>query len=213
MIESITVKKGSNLEEILFFKKIKLKQVTFLFGGNGVGKTSLIDAISKNVDIKINFDDGTKTKIFLYKNSEHNFRNISEFNPYLIKQKYEASGLSEGQSIIYSLQDLFELCDEIKNDGNSVILLDEIDSGLSLDNVEYLSDKIKHISNNYPNLQFIIAFNNFEFCRNFPEVLNMYDGNWINIENYEEYKKLLKDNRDKLLEKRKNNQFTGNVDW
>ena len=219
MIKSISINKGSNLEEILFFdNEIELKQVTLLFGANGVGKSSLIKEMLKQKEIKFNCDK--ETKLYSYINTEQNFRNMDKnsnlsykdmFNPYLFKQKFDASELSDGQSIIYSLQDIFELCVQIKDDSNdSVILLDEIDSGLSIDNVAYLSDKIKEIANKYSNIQFIIAFNNFEFCRNFPKVFNMYDGEYINIENYDHYRDIINSNREMLLKKRKNNMFTGN---
>ena len=221
MIKSISINKGSNLEEILFFNKMNLEQVTLLFGANGVGKSSLIKGILKQKEIKFNCDK--ETKLYSYINTEQNFRNMDKnsnlsykdmFNPYLFKQKFDASELSEGQSIIYSLQDIFELCVQIKDDSNdSVILLDEIDSGLSIDNVEYLSDKIKEITDKYSNIQFIIAFNNFEFCRNFPKVFNMYNGKYITIESYEQYRNIINSNREMLLEKRHNNMFTGDSDF
>lgn len=221
MIKSISINKGSNLEEILFFNKMNLEQVTLLFGANGVGKSSLIKGILKQKEIKFNCDK--EIKLYSYINNEQNFRNMNKnsnlsyedmFNPYLINKKYNAEELSEGQSIIYSLQDIFELCMQIKDDSNdSVILLDEIDSGLSIDNVDYLSDKIKEITDKYSNIQFIITFNNFEFCRNFPKVFNMYNGKYINIESYEQYRNIINSNREMLLEKRHNNMFTGDSDF
>ena len=221
MIKSISINKGSNLEEILFFNKMNLEQVTLLFGANGVGKSSLIKGILKQKEIKFNCDK--EIKLYSYINNEQNFRNMNKnsnlsyedmFNPYLINKKYNAEELSEGQSIIYSLQDIFELCMQIKDDSNdSIILLDEIDSGLSIDNVDYLSDKIKEITDKYSNIQFIITFNNFEFCRNFPKVFNMYNGKYINIESYEQYRNIINSNREMLLEKRHNNMFTGDSDF
>ena len=221
MIKLISINKGSNLEEILFFNKMNLEQATLLFGANGVGKSSLIKGILKQKEIKFNCDK--EIKLYSYINNEQNFRNMNKnsnlsyedmFNPYLINKKYNAEELSEGQSIIYSLQDIFELCVQIKDDSNdSIILLDEIDSGLSIDNVDYLSDKIKEITDKYSNIQFIITFNNFEFCRNFPKVFNMYNGKYITIESYEQYRNIINSNREMLLEKRHNNMFTGDSDF
>ena len=221
MIKSITINKDSNLEEILFFDKMGLEQVTLLFGGNGIGKSSLIKGILRQKEVKFNCNK--ETKLYSYINTEQNFRNMEKnsnlsykdmFNPYFLEQKYDASELSEGQSIIYSLQDIFELCKQIKeNNNDSVILLDEIDSGLSVDKVEYLSNKIKETTDKYSNIQFIIAFNNFEFCRNFPKVFNMYDGEYINIESYDHYRNIINSNREMLLKKRNNNMFTGNSDF
>lgn len=221
MIKSISINKGSNLEEILFFNKMNLEQVTLLFGANGVGKSSLIKEMLKQKEIKFNCDK--ETKLYSYINTEQNFRNMDKnsnlsykdmFNPYLFKQKFDASELSEGQSIIYSIQEIFELCEQIKDDNNdSIILLDEVDSGLSIDNVEYLSDKIKEIATKYSNIQFVIGFNNYEFCRNFPEVFNMYNGQYITIKSYEQYRDIIINNREMLLKKRNNNMFTGNSDF
>lgn len=222
MIKSITIKQKSELSDVLMFdKKIELKQVTLLFGGNGVGKSSLINGILKR-KVSLELDD-TKTMLYSYINSKQNFRNLEKndnlsmkdfFEPKFFADKFDAQDLSEGQSIIYSLQDIFKLCDQIKDDEeDSLFLLDEIDSGLSIDNVEYLGKKIKKICKENPKFQFIIAFNSYEFCRLFKEVFNMYTGEWIKIKDYDEYRNILKLYRKALLKKRKNNMFTGNSDF
>lgn len=219
MIKSFTVKKNSTLSKVLFFDKIELKQVTLLFGGNGVGKSSLINYILKN---KLNFELDKPTKIYSYINSKQNFKEIHNndhlsyedmFNPGIFARKFDAEKLSEGQSIIYSIQDIFELCKQLEQKEDHLILLDEVDSGLSVDNVEYVAKKIKQIAKNNPNIQFIIAFNNYEFCRIFKDVFNMYTGEWIKIKDYNEYFDLIKANRKALLNKRKRNMFTGKSEF
>lgn len=216
MIKSFTIKEDSELSKILFFKRIELKQITLLFGGNGVGKSSLINGILNKKEIS--YELNKKTLLYSYINSKQNLKELSrndklsyedQFDPLIITKKFNADELSEGQSIIYSIQEIFELCNQLDSDLDHLILLDEVDSGLSADNVEYIARKIKSICKAKPNIQFIIAFNNYEFCKTFKEVFNMYNGEWIKIDNYETYFKLLKENRKRLLSKRKRNMFTG----
>lgn len=220
MIKSFTIKKDSVLSEILFFNKIELKQVTLLLGGNGVGKSSLINSIiSRN---GITAETTGDTTLFSYINSQQNFRemirnkNLSykdHYDPYVIARKFAAEELSEGQSIVFSIQDIFKLCEQIEDNEDALILLDEVDSGLSIDNVEYIANTLKKIAEEQPNIQFVIAFNNYEFCRVFNDVFNMYTGEWMTIDSYETYRNTIKDNRERLLKKRNNNMFTGISDF
>lgn len=220
MIKSFTIREKSLLSKILLFDKIELKQVTLLFGGNGVGKSSLIQGILKQRDI--DYELSKPTTAYSYINSKQNFREMERndhlsindmYDPGVLARKFAAGDLSEGQSIIFSIQDIFDLCEAIDSDKDHIILLDEIDSGLSVDNVDYLARKIKRICKKHPNIQFVIAFNNYEFCRTFKDVFNMYNGEWVKINSYDEYFNLIKSNRNMLLKKRKRNMFTGNSNF
>jgi len=219
MLTKIQVKKDSTLSKILFFDSIELKQVTLLFGGNGIGKSSLINAILKQ-DIVYEYDKSVL--LYSYINSKQNFKELERndhldyrdmFDPSLIARKFDASELSEGQSIVYSLQDIFKLCSQLDSSDDHLILLDEIDSGLSVENVDYVAKKIKAICKKYPYIQFIIAFNNYVFCKTFKEVFNMYNGEWIKINSFDEYFDIINSNKKMLLKKRKNNMLTGKSDF
>lgn len=226
MIKKFIVRKGTRIEDILFFNKIELEPVTLLLGGNGVGKSSLIQAIL-NQELDFESDDpNNATMIASYINSKQNLREMQRntnltysdmFDPYIITRKMKADDLSEGQSIVYSMQDIFKLCKEIKEDKTDdkdyLFVLDEVDSGLSIDNVSYLAKKIKKINKDYPKINFIISFNNYEFCKVFKNAFNMYNGEWVKINSYDEYCKIINDNRKMLLKKRKNNLFTGNSNF
>lgn len=217
MIKSIIATEDSLLSKVLFFREIELQQVTLLMGGNGVGKSTLLNEI---LNQRCDIVTPEPTRMYSYVNSKQNFKEMDRndqlsyqdmFDPNLISRKFSAGELSEGQSIIYSLQEIFQLCKYLSEEPteNFIVLLDEIDSGLSVDNVEYLAKKIKRIAKSNPNIQFLIAFNNYEFCREFKTVFNMYTGKWTTISSYDDYRNTIKSNRKELLKKRKNNQFTG----
>lgn len=83
MIQKITIKPNTTLSEILFFNEIDLsKKVNLLFGGNGVGKTSLIMALLGRSYRKEFETSKTENRIMVYQyiNSEQNAREI-ERNP------------------------------------------------------------------------------------------------------------------------------------
>lgn len=198
MIKSIAVKPDSFEEVVLFFKTADLTpfkhRVIPLFGPNGVGKSTLIKAIeTKNVDIEID----KPTLFFSYQNGRDNFkvrqpRNYSEsFDPYFFSAKFDARAISEGQSIIYSM---FDLLDGLNPSGelapkdgkDMLIVLDEIDSGMSIDNIDKTMRKIKWLVSKREDLQFILSFNSPRIVKHFPQVLSMYDGTMIELHNEDE---------------------------
>ena len=105
-----------------------------------------------------------------------------------IQEKIE--GISEGQGIIYSSFDVFDsLLNEEWNfttyDGQKIVyvlLLDEIDSGLSVDNIDILMEKIKEILEKFgDHIQIIMSFNSPVVLDHFPHVISMYDGRVIEM--------------------------------
>lgn len=68
-----------------------------------------------------------------------------------------------------------------------VILIDEMDSGLSIENINMFLHLIVDMCNEFKNIQFFILTNHYHYTYVFKYVLNMYDGTWIRIESYEEY--------------------------
>lgn len=219
MINKIYIKDKSDLNEILFPKEIDLSsQVVLLFGGNGVGKSTLIKTIlgeKYRGEFKSDITGNSMT-MFRYIDSEQNSRELQRnpmvgyngmFNMHNIANMINAQELSEGQSIIYTVQEFLHLAKEQDIDKESLFVVDEVDSGLSVDNIIWLCDEIKCIAKNNPNIQFVIAFNNYEFCEQFSEVTSMYTGEKLVINSYDQYKKELLKWRKKLLKKRDNNQF------
>lgn len=136
--------------------------------------------------------DGRPYSLLTYGNSDDNFRRRKErgmsdaFNPVLIGARFDASSVSEGQSIVYSAKGLFDAAKEFDDDGRDlIILLDEIDSGLSIDNVDFFMRKIRNLAKK-GNVQILFSFNNPRILKYFPTVLSMYDGKVITLHSEDE---------------------------
>ena len=195
MIQSITVHPDTLLHSILFFETADFSQfdkhVIPLFGPNGVGKSTLIKGIEthRDLDIKLN---GKPTGFYSYQNARDNFKvrqprtYMESFDPVFLTSRLDAQSVSEGQSIIYSM---FDLLDGLRKNGglppeegkDMVILLDEIDSGMSIDNIDLTMKKIKTLVRVREDLQFIFSFNSPRIVKHFPFVLSMYDGKMLEL--------------------------------
>ena len=130
------------------------------------------------------------------------------YDPAFINAKWAASGLSEGQSIMYSVEPMLDMlkpgCNDLVPEGKSVVLLiDEIDSGLSLDNLDRILRKIKKRIKDRPELQIFLSFNTSFVLKYFPDVISMYDGKVHHLRTEEEMLVEMKRNQKMLDKKRK----------
>lgn len=197
MVKEIRIKEGTTAEEVLLFNKIEnLTRINLLFGGNGVGKSTLLSSIIENKDIEMISDK--EVMVLQYINSEDNLRinrqrrEVNKIGDLL--RFVNANRYSEGQSILhYFLRFLEDLKEIVRNnrDKDIVVCLDEIDSGLSCENI----NMILHLLNEdiFKNVQFFISTNNYHFTYCYKKVLDMYTGTWIRINSYEEYFQRLND--------------------
>lgn len=187
MIKSIKISQKDN--RLLFNSINDVKRLNILFGGNGVGKSTLLNYISNN---NIETDENYIVKTYI--NSENNsklntnkdLKSTAEFI-----RAVNCSSYSEGQAILHNLLSFLEDIKEMNTEDNVVVCMDEIDSGLSVENINMILWQIKEILDTKDNIQFFISCNNYHFVFVVKEVLNMYDGNYIKIKSYEEYFKLL----------------------
>lgn len=205
MIKSLKVKDNTIAKERLLFSEIKeLKKINILFGGNGVGKSTLLERLNPkdmlgNV-IESDFHlETTKDIIFMqYKNSIDNskinvkkeLKGIRSFEVAINSNLY-----SEGQSIIHHILSFLKDVKEnaIKNEDKTIVVtLDEVDSGLSSENINFLLHQITEIVTDY-NVQFFISSNNYHFTYVYEDVLDMYTGEFITIKSYDEYFRRLND--------------------
>ena len=203
MIKNASVINNTLLDKILFFKEVELKRLTLLFGGNGAGKSSFLKGLTpdaKHKDqgfvLKVSFDPDTR--FVHYSNARCNYlnRDLGEYrdNMFLLaaitNKKFKAREMSEGESSIYSVED-FKYMVETQLEGEYLVAIDEIDTGLDPINVREFCEWLKATMKKKPKLQFVIAFNNYEFVRAFADqevFLNMYTGRYEKLEDdYEEY--------------------------
>ena len=218
MITSINVTPDSFEAAVLFFKEADLTPFTSrvipLFGPNGVGKSTLINALEGH---KLDVHIDRPTLLFSYRNGRDNFkirepRSYAEaFDPGFMNSKFDAKGISEGQSIIYSMFDLLDGLNpsgELKpEDGKDMlILLDEIDSGMSIDNIDQTMRKIKWLVKHRSDLQFIMSFNSSRVVKHFPQVLSMYDGKMIELHTDEDMLAEIDANKNMFNKVRKNSK-------
>ena len=204
----------------LYKKKIiEIKSgVTVLVGCNGIGKTTLLkqirDKLKENKIPYIMFDnlrDGGSKAI-----SEASFYSDFVFMANAIQS-------SEGENIVMNLEKLAARLGEFVENGEDPnekkfnklvkaikeingediveseiinerwILLDAVDSGLSVDNIVDLKEQLFKtiLEYNYGNeVYIIVSANEYEMVRN-EQCFDVYNGKYINIKDYEEYRNLV----------------------
>ncbi len=179
MLQAISIKSNTELSEILLSKEFDLSnRVNLLFGSNGVGKSTLINALlqlqytgqmipkltEKESPIIYSYIDSLQNANIIGKNPNLSFNQQNTTD--IMIRKFNASELSEGQSIVYTIQEfLYCLRIGIKRKEKILAVIDEVDSGMSVDNIAWLCTEIKELIQLDDNIQFIIAFNNYEFNR------------------------------------------------
>lgn len=159
--------------------------------------------------------DKCPTVYFRYRNSTDNFGNREmdwmNSDPVQLNLKYDAIALSEGQSIVYSAEALLKgmlkstkTRESFLEDGqHGILLIDELDSGMSLDNIQAMMGIIKRVLKQGRNIQFFLSFNNPYICHFFPDVISMYDGEVHHIETMDEMLEELERNKEVLRKARK----------
>lgn len=218
MLETVTVKPNTRTADILFFDELDITghHVIPLFGPNGVGKSTLIKQLEDRRDITIK-TNGMPTKFYSYQNARDNFKirqprsYMESFDPGFMSARFSAQSISEGQSIIYSMFDLLDglkpkqpLAPEPGQD--ALVLLDEIDSGMSIDNIDITMKKIKNLIQKNEHIQFIFSFNSPRVLKHFPRVLSMYDGTFIELHSDEDMLSEIRKHKSTFDKARKNSR-------
>lgn len=171
--------------------------VTVLVGCNGMGKTTLLHQLKRTLEK----DDIPLISFDNLINGGSNARSKAGFYG---DMEFLATSLcsSEGENIVLNLGKLAgEIGRFVKKNKNSPemwILLDAVDSGLSVDNIvdvkEYL---FKTIIDDNPNsdIYIIVSANEYELARN-ENCFDVYNGKYIKFKDYEEYRDYILNSRE-----------------
>ena len=162
-------------------------EVTVLVGCNGTGKSTLIREIEsqlKQNKIKYSYFDNLK-------DGGENARSAAGFREDIA---FLATAIcsSEGENIVMNMANFAEkLGGELSRckDKEYWILLDAIDSGLSVDNIIELKDLFYLIleTNKDKDVYIVVSANEYELARN-EQCFDVYNCKYITFKNYEDYR-------------------------
>lgn len=171
--------------------------LTVLCGCNGYGKTTLLNCIK--ADLKQNdvsfysYDDRSEGDLITDRKL-----NIEQDIAYMATHVCS----SEGERIRLHISEVAKAIGKAvsKCNGNEMwILVDSIDSGLSINNIIELKDFFKFIlEQESKDIYIIVSANAYEMC-NSERCRDVYTGDDIEFKDYEEYKKFVL-NSEKLKE-------------
>lgn len=216
------------------YKKANIKiddGVTVLVGCNGCGKTTFLKEIEKklkkqNIPV-ITFDNLTQGGANARKKAgaQHNFRflassmsssegenivlNICEKAQEIgrfIRNKGELEEDKKYKRLVKAITSYEESSTDTKEDPKEYwILLDAIDSGLSIDNVidvkKYLFDTItSDAEENGFTVFILVSANGYEMCVG-EKCFNVQDGKYEDISSYEDFKRVVLRTRDYKVKK------------
>lgn len=202
--------------------------VTVLVGCNGIGKTTFLHQIRNKLKAQnipyIKYDN-------LHEGGERSVSKASYYEDF----KFVAMAIqsSEGENIILNISNLASELGEFVKTGihkeknpfirafntlngteNKIvvlerwILLDAIDSGLSVDNIVDIKEQLFKtiLEYNYGNeIYIVVSANEYEMTRG-ERCLDVYNGKYISFNNYEDYRNMILESRkskDKRTEIRK----------
>lgn len=165
---------------------INLKQITYLVGEQGCGKSSLLSLLQLNDNKVIQL----KLSDFVLKNGVESFYfDTEKMNPRIcsVNDYTTPSGMSKGIGIGNALKSHFTshgetlrkfTVDIIHRSKDAVVLLDEPECALSLRNQFKLANEIIKTSENN-NVQFIIATHCLPLIESVQEVYSLEHNKWI----------------------------------
>ena len=92
--------------------------------------------------------------------------------------------------------DFLYVLDHAERSSNALVLIDEIDSGLDACACQYLIRRLRKVMKEHPNMQFLLAFNQYEMSKLDKQWLNVCTGELEECpKTYEEYVSRLKANK------------------
>jgi len=195
-----------------YFLKIEEPGIYYIVGPNGSGKTTLLHQLK-------GYAEKNKYKILSYSDITDGRSNGVDRAAY--KGNYDDLATlmmsSEGESIYYNFS-LFisSVGKAIREDNNIFVLIDGIDSGMSIDKLreircffdDILDKDIYENCKSFYNKKFkqiyvFVTANNFELVRGDVYRINPYNGKRVNFKSYNAFEKYIINYRNKfpLIEK------------
>lgn len=176
---------GENIfnKEIISFKP----GVTVLVGCNGYGKSTLLNIIENKLE---------KNKIkFMKYNNLTDGEYFAKDNALYMRDLTLLANLvtsSEGENIYTNIGRFVKNLGEFitnTDDDNIWILLDAIDSGLSIDNIIEIKEFFNYLINNEKdkNIYIIISTNSYELAKD-ERCFDVYNGKYLSFKDYEDYR-------------------------
>lgn len=195
------------------------ENILLLFGGNGVGKSTLMGKLKKpkRFDfIRAKYEealndflsdvefDGEKHDVIYFdcitdgvreKGYKQNINTHKEIG--LLFDSYRSS---HGESLIDQVNEfLVENRDRImEKDTRLTVVIDEVDSGLDLYNLDTIFSVVRHVANQNKNIQFIISTNSYHLIHLHGYGFNMHTMELVRIKDYNEYHRIVSNSMRKL---------------
>ena len=194
---------GKNKFKIPFYKRtsIMIKPgLTVLVGCNGIGKTTFLHQLKYDLEEK-------KEKFILYNNLTDGGETSKQ--DALLKGDMQfvlnSTISSEGENIHLNIGKLaskigYLIYNKLNSDDKRVfILLDAVDSGLSIDYIidlkEHLFDfVVKDCKKKGIDIYFVVSANSYEMARE-SDCFDVYEGKYKKFKDYEEYREFILERR------------------
>lgn len=167
------------------------KGVTVLIGPNGAGKSTFLKSLKEL------YLDKNNITYFRFDNLLDGGANAkSKFGYYgktdlLIESTFNSEGMNIVLNIGLKISEIGSYIRNIKNKNEEIwILLDAIDSGLSIDNIVQINNVFELIIKDHPNTYIIVSANSYELVRN-RHCLDVKSGNYIQFNDYEDYRNFI----------------------
>jgi ABC-type multidrug transport system ATPase subunit len=179
--------------------------INLLFGGNGQGKSSLIEFLSAYAGNSFEGEkikkyctighNGDSFRIYSFSNSKNNQRYNSDIGSmFELARHWDSKQQSEGQTVMQTVSDFLYFLNGLDTEEKAVVLIDEVDSGLDAIACQHIVRRIKKILKEKPNLQIFLAFNQYEMSKLDDEWLNVCTGQIEKCpKTYDEYVKRLRE--------------------
>ena len=201
MLTNLKIKKGSTLVKILKFAEINFinPQLILFIGLNGAGKSSLLQAISSTLkpnetngkykgDVILTFKNDENPKLLEFASRVDN----GKYRGYLEDVTLDIKCLfsSEGESNLLSFRHFVtqKLVPQLEKKTPVLLIVDELDSGLSVNYVISMGSLLKKLTDQYPNLQLIMSANQYELIRLFKSsTIALPSGEYLELNSYQDF--------------------------